>query len=541
MINAIASHILGLPPWVALLVVFALPALESSAFVGFIFPGEVALILGGVMAYEGSVSLGAVLAAGIAGAVIGDSVGYAIGRRYGRRLLDGTVGRFVKSSHIDRGEKYLASRGGRAVFFGRFTAALRVLIPGLAGMSGLRYRTFLVFNVAGGVAWATMAVLLGYLGGSSWRHVERVASHIGLAVLAVVVVTMLVGVWRFRRSGAAARFSSSSPTRRHVSTRPPDHEGTGRVSSPTSQPDQASAADAHPPKSQPMPHSRTYDALHPGRTLVVIPTYNEAGNISTALDRVRVAVPHADILVVDDNSPDSTAALVEQHRDYTADDTDGLDGSGHVFLLSRAGKDGLGAAYRAGFTWALTHGYEAVVQMDADLSHPAERIPALLDSLESADVVVGSRYVPGGEVSNWSLSRRLISRVGNNYVRLVLRLPVHDTTAGFKAFRRDTLERIGAVDSTSNGYCYQVENTWRAARLGLRVIEVPICFTDRTEGTSKMSGVIVVEALARVLAWRWVELRHRTGEGRHYGGAPETPTVHKVGAHRKSAEHHAVS
>lgn len=200
--NAIASHMLALPPWVALLVVFALPALESSAFIGLIFPGEIALILGGVMAYEGNVSLGAVLAAGIAGAVVGDSVGYAVGRRYGRRLLDGTIGRWVKSSHLDRGEKYLAEHGGRAVFFGRFTAALRVMIPGLAGMSGLRYRTFLTYNVASGIAWGTMSVTLGYLGGSSWRHVEHVASRIALAALAVVVVTLLGGVL-LRRTGAA--------------------------------------------------------------------------------------------------------------------------------------------------------------------------------------------------------------------------------------------------------------------------------------------------------------------------------------------------
>lgn len=208
MMTGFATHLLALPPWVALLVVFALPALESSAFVGFIFPGEIALILGGVMAYEGTVSLSAVLASGVAGAVVGDTVGYAVGRRYGRRLLDGTVGRFVKSSHLDRGEKYLAERGGRAVFFGRFTAALRVMIPGLAGMSGLRYRTFVTFNVASGVAWGTMSVLLGYLGGSSWRHVEHVASGIGLAALAVVVVVLLGG-FLLRRTGAA-RFTRLS-------------------------------------------------------------------------------------------------------------------------------------------------------------------------------------------------------------------------------------------------------------------------------------------------------------------------------------------
>ncbi len=201
MMTDIAAQMLALPPWVALLVVFALPALESAAFVGFIFPGEIALILGGVMAYQGTVSLGAVLATGIVGAVAGDSVGYAVGQRYGRGLLVGTLGRFVKSSHFDRAEKYLAERGGPAVFFGRFTAALRVMIPGLAGMSGLRYRTFFIFNMAGGIAWGTMSVLLGYLGGSSWRHVEHVASRIGLTAL-VGVVLVLLGGFLLRRYGA---------------------------------------------------------------------------------------------------------------------------------------------------------------------------------------------------------------------------------------------------------------------------------------------------------------------------------------------------
>lgn len=219
MIATAAEHILSLPAWVALLVVFALPALESSAFVGFIFPGEIALILGGVMAYEGRVPLAAVLAAGIAGAAIGDSIGYAVGKRYGRGLLDGTVGRFVKADHLDRAQVYLAERGGKAVFFGRFTAALRVLIPGLAGMSGLRYRTFLAFNVASAVGWGTLSVMLGYLGGSSWRHVEHIASRIGLGALALVVLVILVGVLvRRGRPGKVARLADaitgSAPVRR---------------------------------------------------------------------------------------------------------------------------------------------------------------------------------------------------------------------------------------------------------------------------------------------------------------------------------------
>lgn len=206
MMATIAEHILALPGWIALLVVFALPALESSAFVGFIFPGEIALILGGVLAYEGRVSLVAVLAAAIAGAVVGDSVGFAVGKRFGRRMLDGTVGRFVKARNLDRAQTYLAERGGKAVFFGRFTAALRVLVPGLAGMSGLRYRIFLAFNVASAVAWGTLSVMLGYLGGSSWRHVEHLASRIGLGALAVLVLVVLGG-------GLARRVGPDKATR----------------------------------------------------------------------------------------------------------------------------------------------------------------------------------------------------------------------------------------------------------------------------------------------------------------------------------------
>lgn len=235
------------------------------------------------------------------------------------------------------------------------------------------------------------------------------------------------------------------------------------------------------------------------RTVVVIPTYNERRTITAIIDAVLMEAPGVDVLVVDDSSPDGTAELVLGHREHGR----------HVHLVSRTQKDGLGAAYRAGFSWALARGYEAVVQMDADFSHPPARIPALVAALEWADVAVGSRYVRGGVVRDWPVSRRVISRAGNVYVRRVLGLPVRDATAGFKAFRRDALVRIGAVESESNGYCFQIENTWRAARAGLRVVEVPITFTDRTLGESKMSGAIVLEALLRVLAWRWIELRQR--------------------------------
>lgn len=168
------SHILAVPPWVALLAVFALPALESSVFLGFVFPGEVALVIGGVIASQDRLPLAAVLAAGIAGAVIGDSVGYAVGRRWGRGLLNGTGGRFVKAKHLDRAEEFLGRHGGKAVFFGRFTATLRVLIPGLAGMSRLRYRTFVLFKVASGIGWGVLSVMIGYLAGTGSDEVPVV-------------------------------------------------------------------------------------------------------------------------------------------------------------------------------------------------------------------------------------------------------------------------------------------------------------------------------------------------------------------------------
>ena len=236
------------------------------------------------------------------------------------------------------------------------------------------------------------------------------------------------------------------------------------------------------------------------KSLVVIPTYCEAGNIGAALDGVLTTCVDVDVLVVDDNSPDGTAAAVRRHPQYRH----------RVHLLGRPGKEGLGAAYRAGFAWALEAGYEAVAQMDADLSHPAERLPALLAALRTADVAVGSRYVAGGGVRDWPLRRRLISWAGNVYVRLVLGLPVHDVTAGFKAFRAEALARIRVLDSVSNGYCFQIENTWRACRAGLVVAEVPITFTDRGVGESKMSPAIVREALGRVVVWRWRELTGRS-------------------------------
>ncbi len=220
MIDSVARHILGLHGFAALAIVFAVPLLESSAFVGFVFPGEIAVLLGGVLAFQHRVSLPAVLAAAISGAVLGDTLGYWIGQRYGRRLLSGRLGRLVRQEHRDRAERYLAQRGGKAVFLGRFTAALRVMIPGLSGMARMPYRTFALYNIAGGAIWATGMVLLGYLAVASWQRAAGWASRVGLALLALIVfavaVRLAVNATR-RRVGwlqtAGGRLAATRPMR----------------------------------------------------------------------------------------------------------------------------------------------------------------------------------------------------------------------------------------------------------------------------------------------------------------------------------------
>ena len=255
---------------------------------------------------------------------------------------------------------------------------------------------------------------------------------------------------------------------------------------------------------------------HDDSTLVVIPTYDEAGGIEIMLDAVLRAAPTADVLVVDDNSPDGTASLVAAHPAFGR----------RVCLLSRPEKDGLGAAYRAGFAWALAHDYDVVVQMDADLSHPPAKIPELVAALRSADIAIGSRYVPGGAVSNWSAGRRLISWAGNTYVRSVLGLRVHDATAGFRAFRRDSLLRLDVLASRSNGYSFQIEMTHQAWTRGFAIVEVPITFEERRSGQSKMSSTIVHEAL-----WMVWKLLLRSG-ARRPPRQPHPKSVQATGENR---------
>jgi dolichol-phosphate mannosyltransferase len=225
--------------------------------------------------------------------------------------------------------------------------------------------------------------------------------------------------------------------------------------------------------------------------LVIIPTFNEAENIKPIISRLRSAVPEAHVLVADDNSPDGTGKLADEIA--AADD--------HVKVLHRRGKEGLGAAYLAGFRWGIEHGFGVLVEMDADGSHQPEELPRLLTALKSADLVLGSRWIPGGRVVNWPRSREFLSRGGSTYSRLMLGMGIRDVTGGYRAFRKETLEGLGMDQVASAGYCFQVDLAWRAHKAGFHVIEVPITFVEREHGDSKMSRNIVAEALWRVTTW----------------------------------------
>ncbi len=227
------------------------------------------------------------------------------------------------------------------------------------------------------------------------------------------------------------------------------------------------------------------------RILVIIPTYDEAQNVERIVDRLLGSVPEAHALVVDDGSPDGTGELAEKLAAADA----------RVHVLRRAAKAGLGPAYVAGFRWARGHGYDVVVEMDADGSHAPEQLPRLLAALQDADLVLGSRYVPGGRVEDWPVHRLALSRMGNRYTRWLLRLPLTDATGGYRAARARLIDELPFDDVASQGYCFQVDWAWRAVRAGARVAEVPITFTERTFGRSKMSGSIVGEALVRVTMW----------------------------------------
>ncbi|MHB8438829.1 MAG: polyprenol monophosphomannose synthase [Acidimicrobiales bacterium] len=249
------------------------------------------------------------------------------------------------------------------------------------------------------------------------------------------------------------------------------------------------------------------------RTLVVLPTYNEAENIGRVLESIRASSPDSEVLVVDDGSPDGTADIAER----VGKELGGVD------VLRRTEKSGLGSAYRAGFTWGLDRGMDVLVEMDADFSHDPAQLPDLVAPMSRGyDLAVGSRYVPGGSIPNWSWHRRLLSHLGNVYASVALGLHVHDSTSGFRAYRADVLRKLDLEAVRADGYGFQIEMVYRVLAAGGRVCEVPIRFVDRVEGSSKMSGIIVVEALALVTIWA-VKRALRTIAGLVTGSGSRAP------------------
>jgi len=227
------------------------------------------------------------------------------------------------------------------------------------------------------------------------------------------------------------------------------------------------------------------------RIVIVMPTYNERQNLEPIAGRVRAALPAADLLIVDDNSPDGTGDLADKLAEADP----------HVQVMHRTDKAGLGKAYIAGFGWALERGYDVIVEMDADGSHQPEHLPGLVAALNGADLSIGSRWVPGGKVVNWPKTREALSRAANIYTRIMLGLGVRDATAGFRAYRAATLRTISLDQVESTGYCLQIDLTLRVADAGLRIVEVPITFVEREHGASKMSNSIIMEAFWRVAQW----------------------------------------
>ncbi len=236
-----------------------------------------------------------------------------------------------------------------------------------------------------------------------------------------------------------------------------------------------------------------------GRVVMVVPTYNERENLEWLVGRLRDAVPAVDVLVVDDASPDGTGELADKLAEHDP----------QVSVVHRTRKEGLGAAYLEGFAVALARGYDVIGEMDADGSHQPEQLPALLDALRHADLVIGSRWVRGGSVVNWPLRRKALSLGGNLYTRLLLGMPLRDVTAGFRLFRSSTLERVDLAGVQSSGYVFQTDLAWRTLQSGLRVVEVPIEFVERARGESKMSPDIAVESLRRITRWGLRERRRQ--------------------------------
>lgn len=254
------------------------------------------------------------------------------------------------------------------------------------------------------------------------------------------------------------------------------------------------------------------------KTLVIIPTYNELENLPPLLQDIFSNAPETDVLIVDDNSPDGTGALADK---LSAEDS-------RVHVLHRSGKLGLGTAYIAGFKYAIDQKYDAAFEMDADFSHDPRYLPDFLEKIKSADLVIGSRYIPGGDTPNWSPIRRMISGCGNIFARVVLvGMSIHDCTAGYRCYRRAVLENVGLDSIQSQGYGFQVEMTYRVKKYGFKIVETPIVFMDRRVGKSKMSRAIILEAFFVALRARFSKLPPAAQPGLVRGGSqpePETPS-----------------
>lgn len=265
------------------------------------------------------------------------------------------------------------------------------------------------------------------------------------------------------------------------------------------------------------PDSATDERTPLTRVAVLIPTYNERDNIATIVERVRQAAPEVDVVILDDASPDGTGEIADE---LAAADP-------RIHIIHRPGKHGLGAAYLQGFQWALDHGYDAVVEMDADGSHRPEHLPALLEAARDADLVIGSRWIRGGAVVNWPLQRKVLSVGANLYTKVLLGMSVNDATAGYRVYRTEALRRMGLSDVASQGYCFQVDLTWRATRRDLVVVEVPITFVEREVGDSKMSRDIMTESLRRITSWG-VGYRASQLRARATAAARREPTWHRL-------------
>ncbi len=231
------------------------------------------------------------------------------------------------------------------------------------------------------------------------------------------------------------------------------------------------------------------------RILTIIPTYNELESLPITVDRLRASVPESDVLIVDDQSPDGTGELADKMAQEDA----------QIHVMHRKGKGGLGGAYIAGFKWGLDRDYDVLIELDADGSHQPEQLPTLISQIDRADLVIGSRWVPGGKVVNWPVHRQFISRFGSFYSRTLLGLKVRDITAGYRVFRASTLRKIDLDSIQSVGYGFQVDMTFRVAKLGLTIVEVPIAFIERELGDSKMSTGIAIEAMINVAKWGLTE------------------------------------